>query len=170
MNRLLRGHHCRFPLLLGYAIIAACHGGSDSVPGDPHDSRPWSRIAPGESVQARGTEPFWSVKVDSSQLTYARPDDPRGTTITVRRFAGRGGLSFTGDLDGESVTLAISAGPCRDGMSDRHYPFSASLAIGARVQNGCAWTSPETPEPSGRAGAAPPRGTASVGQFDGGDG
>lgn len=125
---------------LAALILAGCHSNSESVPGDADDSRPWSAIAPDETVQASGTEPFWSVRVEGGQMIYTAPDLPEGQPIAVTRFAGRGGLSFSGELDGEVWTLAITQGECSDGMSDRSYPFTATLADGATTRQGCAWS------------------------------
>ncbi|WP_226634424.1 COG3650 family protein [Novosphingobium profundi] len=125
---------------LAALILAGCQSNSESVPGDADDSRPWSTIAPDETVQASGTEPFWSVRVESGQMIYTAPDLPEGREIAVTRFAGRGGLSFSGERGGEVWTLAITQGACSDGMSDRSYPFTATLANGATTRQGCAWS------------------------------
>jgi uncharacterized membrane protein len=58
----------------------------------------------------------------------------------VSRFAGRGGLSFSGTLRAGDITVAITPGECSDGMSDRAYPFGATLQVDADVRQGCAWT------------------------------
>jgi len=58
----------------------------------------------------------------------------------VSRFAGRGGLSFSGEMNGEALTLAVTPGACSDGMSDRTYPFVVTLRIGDDLRNGCGWT------------------------------
>jgi uncharacterized membrane protein len=45
----------------------------------------------------------------------------------------------------------ITPGVCSDGMSDRTYPFVATLRLGDETRNGCAWSEnspfvgPETP-------------------------
>lgn len=125
---------------LAALILAGCQSNSESVPGDADDSRPWSAIAPDETVQASGTEPFWSVRVERGQMIYTAPDLPEGQEIAVTRFAGRGGLSFSGERDGNVWTLAITQGVCSDGMSDRSYPFTATLADGVTTRQGCAWS------------------------------
>lgn len=123
-------------------LVCACqpHGGSASVPGDASDHAPFAGIAPEDTIHFTGTEPFWGGKASGEALTYSTPDNPQGTSIAVKRFAGRGGLSLSGSLDGRQFDLTITTGECSDGMSDRTYPFVATLKIGEENRNGCAWT------------------------------
>ena len=72
--------------------------------------------------------------------TYATPDNPDGSEFPVERFAGNNGLGISGDMDGQSFDLTITPGECSDGMSDRTYPYTATLLIGAEQRQGCAWT------------------------------
>ena len=90
-------------------------------------------------IRFAGTEPFWGGQVAGTSLTYTAPDNLDGSVITVERFAGRGGLSFSGRLDGRTFDLAITPGDCTDGMSDRTYPLVATLQLGSEQRNGCAW-------------------------------
>ncbi|WAT19371.1 hypothetical protein OZN62_12180 [Aurantiacibacter sp. MUD11] len=119
--------------------LAACQQGSDStVPGDASDTAAYAEIAEDELIRFTGTEPFWGGSVIGDRLTYSTPDNIDGTTIPVTRFAGRGGLSFSGALDGQAFDLAITPAECSDGMSDRIYPFVATLQIGSEHREGCA--------------------------------
>lgn len=110
------------------------------MPGDSKDHRPWQGIAREEVVHFTGTEPFWGGNVTGTELTYKTPDNPEGERIAISRFAGRGGLSFSGGLAAGPMTLAVTPGKCSDGMSDRTYPFTATLQVGSDVRQGCAWT------------------------------
>lgn len=121
-------------------VLGACHRSAENVPGDSNDRRPWHDIAEGEMVHFVGTEPFWGGKVSGTRLTYTTPENQAGETIAVSRFAGRGGLSFSGTLAAGPMTMAVTPGDCSDGMSDRRYPFAATLRIGSDVRQGCAWT------------------------------
>ena len=58
----------------------------------------------------------------------------------VERFAGRGGISFSGELDGAELEMMVTPLACSDGMSDRAYPFTATLKLGEETRKGCAWT------------------------------
>jgi uncharacterized membrane protein len=141
-------------LLLGLAL-AGCQGEpgsndaasgeavaapSTSGPGDTEDTQPYAGIGEHEVLRFTGTEPFWGGQVTAGTLTYSTPDDIDGTQISVERFAGRNGLSFSGTLDGAAFVMAVTPGECSNGMSDRTYPFTVTLEVGAEQRQGCAWT------------------------------
>lgn len=111
----------------------------EDLPAAADDPRPYAGIAPDAVLRVTGTEPFWGGQVAGDTFTYAPMENPDGTPIRVSRFAGRGGLSFSGTLQGAAIDLAITPGACSDGMSDRTYPFTATLRIGTEVRAGCAW-------------------------------
>lgn len=119
------------PLLLG-----ACQSGAD-----PERSvEAYDGIADDETVRFIGTEPFWGGESAGGTLTYDTPENSAGSTIAVERFAGNNGLSIGGKLDGAAFDMVITPGECSDGMSDRSYPFVATLQIGEETRFGCAWT------------------------------
>jgi uncharacterized membrane protein len=121
--------------------LAGCHPAGDAtVPGNSNDHAPYAGIAADETIRFTGTEPFWGGTASGTRLVYTTPERPEGTTIEVTRFAGRGGLSLSGNLDGARFDLTITPAECSDGMSDRTYPFSATLLIGPATLQGCAWT------------------------------
>jgi uncharacterized membrane protein len=111
-----------------------------TLPGNTQDTAPYARIAADEVLRFTGTEPFWGGQVDGTSLTYSTPEQPDGVAIAVERFAGRGGISFTGTLDGAPFAMTVTALECSDGMSDRTYPFTATVEIGPETRNGCAWS------------------------------
>jgi Predicted membrane protein len=128
-------------LILPVWIVTGCHSGPDSaLPGDSDDHAPFHGIDDGDSIHLIGTEPFWGGSIAKDKLTYTTPENPKGNVIQVSRFAGRGGLSYSGELNGSALTLAVTPGTCSDGMSDRAYPFAATLRIGEKLRQGCAWT------------------------------
>lgn len=121
--------------------LAACGPGGDSlVPGDKSDKQPFAGIGADEVLQLTGTEPFWGGSVSGGSLTYSTPDNPEGSLTSVERFPGRGGLSFSGELEGARLDLMVTPGTCSDGMSDRTYPFTATLKLGEETRTGCAWS------------------------------
>lgn len=138
----MRSLSCSLLPLLAILALPACHPAGDGgpVPGDSDDSRPFAAIAPDETLRFTGTEPFWGGEVAGTALTYRTPDNAEGRTLSVGRFAGRGGLSFSGRMDDAPLDLTVSEGACNDGMSDRRYPFTATLRIGSQVRSGCAWS------------------------------
>jgi uncharacterized membrane protein len=127
----------------------------DSIPGDAGDDSPFAAIGATETVRFTGTEPFWGGQVVGTALTYSTPETPGGTDIVVTRFAGRGGLSWSGMYDGARLVLAVTPGECSDGMSDRTYPFVATLEVKGEQRSGCAWTETRSftmPDAAGSAG------------------
>jgi uncharacterized membrane protein len=128
-------------------LLAACQQG-DAAPGQATDARlpdadsseAYNGIGEDETVRFTGTEPFWGGQVGGGSLTYTTPDNPDGTAIMVERFAGRGGLSFTGMLEGADFEMMVTPLECSDGMSDRTYPFTVTLKLGDELRNGCGWT------------------------------
>ena len=127
-------------LVILLALTACQSGGGTSVPGDSDDREPFAMIAPDEALEFTGTEPFWAGEVVGGMLTWKSPEDIDGTVVAVKRFAGRGGLSFSGTLKGEALDMTVTPGTCSDGMSDREYPFVVTVQKGAEVLRGCAWS------------------------------
>lgn len=115
-------------------------GAAASAPDDERQAQGFSRIAPNETVRFTGNEPFWGGQVAFTTLTYSTPDNPDGTAVEVQRMAGRGGVSWSGQYEGAPFTLAVTPGECSDGMSDRTYPYVATLQVQGEQRNGCAWT------------------------------
>jgi uncharacterized membrane protein len=139
------------PLALSALCLAACQPGSadggappgeaaDAAIPDPGSDEAYAGIGESETLRFTGTEPFWGGEVTGDSLTYSTPEDPDGTTIAVERFAGRGGLSFSGSLAGAALVMSVTPAACSDGMSDRRYPFTVTLQLGGEQRNGCGWT------------------------------
>lgn len=119
------------------SLAGACSGGSGETAGDVSA---YDGIAGDEVITALGTEPFWGAQIVGSTMTYSTPDNIDGTEIEVSRFAGNGGLGFSGKLDGAPLQLAVTPGDCSDQMSDRIYPFTVTLNIGEAQLGGCGYT------------------------------
>lgn len=137
----------RAPFAAACLLAAACHNGAPSA--DPSssptvataaDTQAYAGIGIDETVHFTGTEPFWAGEVDGKALTYKTPEDEAGRMVAVDRFAGRNGLSFSGNLDDMPFVLAVTPGKCSDGMSDRSYPFTVTLQVKGQARQGCAWT------------------------------
>lgn len=130
------------PLTLLLAL-AACHphATDEGVPGDSQDHQPYAGVGEGETLRFTGTEPFWGGQVVGETLVYTTPEKSEGQTLTVSRFNGRGGLSYSGALeDGTPFSMVVTPGGCSDGMSERSYPFVVTLRLGEQTRNGCAWS------------------------------
>lgn len=121
-------------------LLGSCgQGGPDNIPGDFADESAFAGIADNAVINLTGTEPFWNGRVEGNMLLYRTPENMGGSSVPVSRFAGRGGLSFSGTLNGRSLDLAVTPAECSDGMTGRSYPFAATLQIGKEQREGCAW-------------------------------
>lgn len=132
------------------AILGATLAACSATPGEiSRDSEPFSAIASEASITALGNEPFWNLTVEpiadgesaAFTATYSTPENIEGSVFPVTRFAGNNGLGLSGELDGQAVSLALTPGDCDDTMSDRNYPYTATLALGDVTLFGCAFTS-----------------------------
>lgn len=133
---------CRSIVATAMLMLAACQpqSGGDRANAVPDDERPYAGIAADDVLHFTGTEPFWGGQVAGTALTYSTPENQAGEALQVERFAGRGGISFTGALDGKEFVMMATPLPCSDGMSDRSYPFTITLGIGEETRSGCGWT------------------------------
>ena len=135
---------CRSAAAAAILLLAACQSEpSAPVPAGnvpSGDSHPYDGITEEETLRFLGNEPFWGGQVTGRSLTYTTPENQGGEVLQVERFAGRGGISFSGELGGEEFTMTVTPLSCSDGMSDRTYPFTVTLMIGEDTRNGCGWT------------------------------
>ena len=120
-------------------LLAACQ--ATETTGAPGTSpQGFDAIGEGETIRFLGTEPFWGGNAKGDSLTYETPENPQGSKIAIKRFAGQGGLGLSGTLDGATFDMTVTPGECSDGMSDRTYPYTVTLKVGADQREGCAWT------------------------------
>lgn len=137
---------CKFLSLAG--VLCAMLAGCQDTPGEiSRDSKPFDGIAEDVSIDVGGTEPFWALKITpfetGYEARYSAPELLEGATFPVSRFAGNNGLSFSGNWDGAPVTLALTPGDCSDHMSDRIFPYTATLQLDEVTLLGCAHTDSE---------------------------
>lgn len=125
-------------LLLSVACAPAAKRDGIDPQGEPFD-----KVAPDETVTLTGTEPFWTLTIAGGKGTWTTPENPSGTAVSLSRFAGNNGLGFSGTLDGEALTATLTPGNCNDGMSDRRFPYVATIALGGRTFEGCGYTDSE---------------------------
>jgi uncharacterized membrane protein len=128
----------RLPLLALLLLATACTPArEDNI--DP-EGKAFDAVAAEESVTLTGTEPFWNLRIVKGEGVWTTPENQEGTRFALARFAGNGGLGFTGTLDGRSFTATLTPGECSDGMSDTSYPFVATIELGDEVLQGCGET------------------------------
>lgn len=124
--------------IVAIGLLAACQSPNENGSDGPAPA--FDGIAADETVTFSGTEPFWGGSISQGSATYTTPENIDGTSFPVERFAGLNGVSFSGTMKGASFDLTITPGACSDGMSDRTYPFVATLMLGEEKREGCAWT------------------------------
>jgi uncharacterized membrane protein len=129
------------------AGLAACTPAKDAI--DPAGET-FNAVAPDEVISLIGTEPFWGMTIENGVASYTDPEHPEKRTFPVARFAGNNGLGFSGNWDGVPVTITLTPGACSDGMSDRTFPYVATIALGEETLRGCGYTDrqPFTGDPS----------------------
>ncbi|MCZ8134732.1 MAG: hypothetical protein O9266_00375 [Porphyrobacter sp.] len=128
----------RLPALALLLVVAACTPArTDGI--DP-EGKAFDAVAPEEVVTLLGTEPFWNLRIAGGEGVWTTPESPSGTRFAITRFAGNGGLGFTGSLDGKPLTATLTPGQCGDGMSDRAFPFVATIALDGETLQGCGYT------------------------------
>ena len=129
--------HSRAALCLLLAAAAACTPAADGI--DPQ-GKTFDAVTPEDAVTLTGTEPFWTLAIAAGEGVWTTPDNQPGTRFAVQRFAGNNGLGFSGELDGRPLTATLTPGACSDGMSDRRFPFVATIALGGETLQGCGYT------------------------------
>ena len=87
---------------------------------------------------AHGNEPFWSVEVDGTTLTWKTPEMQAGRTLVAERSADADGVKLTGKDGDKDFILDIGSKPCSDGMSDETFEFTASWKYDGSTMSGCA--------------------------------
>ncbi|MBX7539588.1 COG3650 family protein [Qipengyuania sphaerica] len=128
----------KYLLPMACLSLASCQSGDGTPSSGPTPA--FDAIAESETVYLTGTEPFWGGEIGQGKALYSTPENQDGIRFPVARFAGNNGLAFTGQMEGRSFDLMVTPGECSDGMSDRTYPYTATLKVGDEQRNGCAWT------------------------------
>lgn len=90
-------------------------------------------------VRALGTEPFWSLELNGTDMIYTSPEPgelraPQPAAVvqgTVAMFEAE-------TADGQPMRVTLTATECSDGMSDRTYPLTTIVELGERTLTGCA--------------------------------
>ena len=92
-------------------------------------------------LRLTGTEPFWGGVITSSEIVVSGADRAtlRMPVDVTAGPDGRPGWGFSGLAEnGAPLSIRIVPAACSDGMSDRVYPYKASVLIGRETLSGCA--------------------------------
>ncbi|GMN03122.1 COG3650 family protein [Erythrobacter sp. MTPC3] len=130
--------------VLSCLLFAAACSPDDGI--DP-GGETFTGVSDNAVITLTGTEPFWGIEIapdgELYRAAFSSPENPEGSNFAVTRFAGNNGLGFSGEMDGVPAQIALTPGACADGMSDRSYPYTATVALGDEVLMGCGYTSDE---------------------------
>jgi uncharacterized membrane protein len=90
-------------------------------------------------VNARGTGPFWSLRIRADQITFSRAGKNNIITVNPGPTAVTGNsATWTIAHPPSPFTLTLTREGCFDGTSARRYDFAAKLAFQGRTLYGCA--------------------------------
>ena len=89
--------------------------------------------APAAPYLAHGTQPSWSLIIDSQQVTYIRADQSVFREATPQPVITAGGTTY----QSPGIRVTIVHAQCRDGESDRIYPDRVRVDVDGRSFNGC---------------------------------
>lgn len=131
-----KNSHLLLPLL-AWLPAACAPAAEDAI--DPKGET-FSAVAPDEVVTLVGTEPFWNLTITAGEGVWITPENPDGSRFAAARFAGNNGLGFSGTLDAKAFVATLTPGECSDGMSDRRFPYVATIALGEETLRGCGYT------------------------------
>ncbi|WP_374598159.1 COG3650 family protein [Brevundimonas sp.] len=92
-----------------------------------------------QPVRALGTEPFWSLELNGTDMIYTSPEPgelraPQPAAVVQGTVA----MFEAAATDGQPMKVTLTATECSDGMSDRTYPLTAIVELGERTLTGCA--------------------------------
>jgi heat shock protein HslJ len=92
--------------------------------------------APPETYRAHGTEPFWSIEIANSQVTFDGTEVARFSEPVMPRDLVNGATSR---YTSQRITLIVVAGAeCSNGMSEEFYPDTTVAVIDGQIYaNGC---------------------------------
>lgn len=136
------------PVLLAL-LLCACGGEPESAPAQVETSPPRIEEEPSlfaGDMDARGTEPFWALKIRADGLIISRPGVEDVRAANPGLVEADDTAVWTTALNGQPLIVTITDnGPCSDGMSDLSYPYVAQMVIGTETLTGCAFRTREPP-------------------------
>lgn len=91
------------------------------------------------SFEATGNEPFWHARIEGKELLFNRPyesGEPEHVALEVTE-ASRRGREYSGELDGQTLTLKVARQLCEDSMSGSQYPAQVRVELNGETFEGC---------------------------------
>ncbi|MGV8940907.1 MAG: COG3650 family protein [Lysobacter sp.] len=117
-------------------VSAAVDGSTDPVASDTVTAG--AQDAPFRQFHARGNEPFWSVRVDGTELVWTTPEMQPGKPLVAERSVSAEDFRFIGSDGDKAFVLEIHRTPCKDSMSGQSFGFTASFTYHGEKMSGCA--------------------------------
>ncbi|HEX6315345.1 MAG TPA: hypothetical protein VFZ73_10825 [Gemmatimonadaceae bacterium] len=138
---ILKGRRLRITLAITVSLVAC---GGESSRTDASISTDTTRSAGAAIVsalplRALGTEPFWALDIETSELRLRTPDDTAGVQFPAGAPTIAGDTaSWTAQRDTVAIEANVWPGTCSDGMSDRQYPYTVRVSVAGTLYHGCA--------------------------------
>jgi uncharacterized membrane protein len=137
-SQIPNGISCVILLTFGTILLTSNRSFANDAP--PLIAQNTNKIDEFSSV---GTEPFWNVTVSKSGIIYSSPNAKKQTFpyVTPIKATGRtADIVRVYRLQGKPNSMLIikKESTCRDGMSDKQYPYSVTFILDNTVLEGCA--------------------------------
>jgi uncharacterized membrane protein len=109
-------------------------------PANSAEAKPTERS---EEFRVVGTEPFWGMSISKRGIVYSTPESRPRSFPYVAPMSAQGrpaDVVRVYRLQSKPNTLLVinKVAICSDGMSDKQYPYSATLILDNTVRQGCA--------------------------------
>lgn len=98
-----------------------------------------------EEFRGVGTEPFWGISISKRGIVYSTPDAKPRSFPYVAPVSAQGRPAdlvrvyrLQGKPNTNQVLVIKKVAACSDSMSDKQYPYSATLILDNTVREGCA--------------------------------
>lgn len=107
-----------------------------SVRGTTH---PECRVAGAEEerFRAHGNEPYWSLEITRSTLTFRTLEGSFITLPSPRPDIVTGGRRYAARGEGHEITASVTDGVCADDMSGMPYPSAVTTVVDGKEYRGC---------------------------------
>jgi uncharacterized membrane protein len=90
-------------------------------------------------LQARGSEPTWSVEVHQDTMLFKQTTAPTEIKFAAVETADtEGTVTYRAGADRHVLELVITQRACRDALTNEYYGYNATARIDKQTLNGCA--------------------------------
>jgi heat shock protein HslJ len=113
----------KLPMIaLAAAMLASCQTVPDDGPISSNGGLPY---------KALGTEPFWSLEIDGTNMVFQHEEVVTASNVEARP-------SFNGwRYTSANITADVTFTPCSDGMSEFTYKDTVTVMVGKKEYKGC---------------------------------